>query len=204
MMDKKLQKTLLKVSEFYDSRKVGDSGPLGFRRSTDLERLTACIQKLIMQGALSPGEELFLDMGCADGRVNVLFSYLAKRSVGIEIDEWTLDEYSPLINELKQNLLKNGLELPPDNINLFHGDSMDKDFYKFIYDRTEINFHDFDIYYTYLTMYEEFAGLISSNAKKGALFMIYGLERILPRFDGLSLLTPDTPMEGILAVYQKE
>ena len=157
-----------------------------------------------MQGFFFPGEALFLDMGCADGRVNVLLSYLTRESIGIEIDEWTLDEYSPLVNELKHELFKAGLELPPNNISLFHGDSTDKDLYKLIYEHKGINFHDFDIYYTYLTMQDEFAGLITHAAKKGALFMIYGLERILPRFDGLRLLTPDTPMGGILAVYQKE
>ena len=157
-----------------------------------------------MQGLFTPGEALFLDMGCADGRVNVLFSYLTRESVGIEIDEWTLDEYFPLVNELKHDLLKDGLEVPADNISLFHGDSTDKDLYNFIYNRTGINFHDFDIYYTYLTMQDEFAELITRKAKKGAIFMVYGLERILPSFDGLRLLTPCTPMEGILAVYQKE
>ena len=204
MLDNKLKETLLKVSEFYDSRKVGDAGPLGFRRSTDLARLSVCIEQLTMQGLFTPGEALFLDMGCADGRVNVLFSYLTRESVGIEIDEWTLDEYSPLVNELKHELLKNGLDLPPENISLFHGDSTDKNLYKLVSDSVGINFHDFDIYYTYLTLHNEFAGLITREAKKGALFIIYGLERILPRFDGLRLLTPEAPMEGILAVYQKD
>lgn len=46
--------------------------------------------------------------------------------------------------------------------------------------------------------------LIGREAGKGALFMVYGLERILPRFGGLRLLTPIKPLEGILALYQKE
>jgi hypothetical protein len=32
--------------------------------------------------------------------------------------------------------------------------------------------------------------------------MVYGLEKIVPKFDGLRLLT-DTPLQGILALYQK-
>ncbi|MBN2061493.1 MAG: hypothetical protein JW882_13865 [Deltaproteobacteria bacterium] len=204
MLDKKIKNTLLKVSEFYDCRKVGDSGPLGYRRSTDLGKLAVCIDELMIRGLFSTGEKLFLDMGCADGRVNVLISYLAKASIGIEIDEWTLDEYSPLVNELKLYLIKHRLVLPPRNINLFHGDSMDKKLYLSIHARTGISFHDFDIYYTYLTMQKEFAGLIAGEAKKGAIFMVYGLEKVLPRFDGLRLLTPGAPMRGILAVYQKK
>ena len=64
-------------------------------------------------------------MGCADGRVNVLLSYLVKISIGIELDEWTLDEYMPLKTMLEKKLGKDHLSPPPENIFLFHGDSMD-------------------------------------------------------------------------------
>jgi hypothetical protein len=33
--------------------------------------------------------------------------------------------------------------------------------------------------------------------------MVYGLEKIIPRFTGLRLLTSARPMEGIIALYQK-
>ena len=61
-----------------------------------------------------------------------------------------------------------------------------------------------DLFYTYLTMQEEFAALVARKAKPGALFMVYGLDRILPRYSGLRLLTPDWALEGILALYRKE
>lgn len=203
MLDENIKRILLKAAHFYDRKKVGDVGFLGFRRSTDLQRLIRCIDQLIDQGILIPKRSLFLDMGCADGRVNVLLSYLVKISIGIELDEWTLDEYMPLKTGLEDTLKKDNLSLPPDNIFLFHGDSMDDGLHETIKKQTGVSFEEFDLFYTYLTMQEEFAELITRKAKKGAIFMVYGLEKIMPRYKGLSLLTPERPMEGILALYQK-
>ena len=202
-LDENLERSLLKVAGFYDQKKVGDSGPLGFRRSTDLTRLLSCVESLIDQNILIPGKSFFLDMGCGDGRVNLLFSYLVKYSVGIELDEWTLDEYLPLKKELESALEANNLIKPPSNISVFHGDAMEQSIHKSIYNKTGIRFEDYDIFYTYLTMYEEFSGMIVQKAKKGSKFMIYGLNRIMPRIKGLELLTRDQPMAGIVAVYKK-
>ncbi len=71
-----------------------------------------------------------MDLGCADGRVNLLLSYLTKLSVGIELDEWTLDEYGPLRDELAKTLEGNGFIPPPDNIFLYHGDSTDENVHR--------------------------------------------------------------------------
>ena len=49
-MDKRLMETLRHVAEFYDARKVGDVGPLGFRRSTDLMTLYNCLDRLVSEG----------------------------------------------------------------------------------------------------------------------------------------------------------
>ena len=198
-----LRKTLLRVAQYYDQKKVGDSGPLGFRRSTDLTRLLSCMDGLINMDMLDPGGSIFLDMGCADGRVNVLMSYIMKRSIGIELDDWTLDEYGSLKLELETILLKQDLPLPPPIISLFHGDSMDETVYKVLYDRTGIRFGEIDLFYTYLTMQYEFGELIARKAKKGAVFMVYGLAGIIPELNGFKILTRDRPMKGILALYQK-
>ncbi len=40
------KEAMLKVADFFDSRKVGNIGPLGFRRSSDLDRLLAGIGAL--------------------------------------------------------------------------------------------------------------------------------------------------------------
>ena len=201
--EKILDQTLLQVVEFYDRRKVGDVGHLGFRRSSDLSKVLSCLKTMIGQGLFVPADAHFLDMGCADGRVNVLMSYLAKTSVGIELDEWTLDDYGLLRKELDALLTEKGLPLPPKDIFLYHGDSMHESLHDRVHHETGVPFDQFDLFYTYLTMQEEFAELIARKAKLGAFFMVYGLEKIVPRFTGLRLLTSARPMEGIIALYQK-
>ena len=203
-MERDLKETLDKVARFYDKRKVGEVGALGFRRSTDLGTLLACMDRVMDEELIRPHESLFLDLGCADGRVNIFLSYLVKYSVGIEMDEWTLEEYGPLKAELEQLLEKNGLVSPRENIFLYHGDSSDERVHERITRETGIRFQEFDLFYTYLVMHQEFAQLIAARAKKGAIFMVYGLHRILPLYDGLSLLTPISPVEGVLALYQKD
>ena len=203
-MDQHLKKSLAEVAGFYDRRKVGAVGPLGFRRSTDLMTLLACADRLISEEIIKPDETAFLDLGCADGRVNLFFSYLVKLSVGIELDEWTLEEYDPLRAELDSTLQQEGLLSPPVNIFLFHGDSTEKTTHDSIRRKTGTGIESFDIFYTYLIMHEEFAEILAEKAKKGSIFMVYGLNKILPRYPGFRLLRDLSPMEGILALYRKE
>ncbi len=101
MIEEIVKQTLLTVARFYDQRKVGDVGSLGFRRSSDLTKLVTCLTWMVERHVLVPQSSSFLDLGCADGRVNVLLSYLVRKSVGIEIDEWTLEEYEPLRKSLE-------------------------------------------------------------------------------------------------------
>ncbi len=203
-METRLRKTLAAVSEFFDNRKVGNVGPLGFRRSTDLEILLACLDQLLAEKLLLPGVSRFMDLGCADGRVNLILGYLTKLSVGIELDEWTLDEYGPLRNELMETLEKGGHAPPPDNVFLYHGDSTDENVYGRVARETGAGIKDFDFFYTYLVMHEEFAGFLKDRAKSGALFLVYGLNRIMPTYPGFRLLKNISPIENILAVYRKE
>jgi hypothetical protein len=202
MFNENMKETLQGVARFYDQRKVGDVGSQGFRRSSDLSKLISCINTMIERKILVQNQSVFLDMGCADGRVNVLLSYLAKVSVGVEIDDWTWDEYQPLRRDLEDFLKALDLLLPPDNIYLYHGDSTDPHLRKTIKKESGVGFEDVDLFYTYLVMYEEFSELIVTEAKEGAVFMVYGMEKILPRLDGMQLISPE-PLEGILALYQK-
>ena len=203
-MNEYLKKTLARVARFYDHRKVGDLGPLGFRRSTGLMKLLACLDRLLDEGIIKPQKTIFLDMGCADGRVNNFFSYLVKLSVGIELDEWTFEEYGPLRSELEGALKVGGLLALPANTFLFHGDSTDEVVHEEIRGETGVPFQEFDLFYTYLVMHEEFAELIAEKGKRGAIFMVYGLQKILPKYHGFHLLDHISPMEGILAFYQKK
>jgi len=191
------------VARFYDERKVGDVGPLGFRRSTDLSRLMPCLEKMFGDGLLELNRSRFLDLGCGDGRVNVLMSYITQISIGIEMDDWTLDDYLPLRRCLELHLRAFHIPLPPP-VALFHGDATDEELYSRIRKETGMGFEDIDLFYTYLTMQHEFATIIVKRAKSGALLMVYGLEKILPQHNGLRLLTENQAMEGILALYQKE
>ncbi len=202
MLNPEILRSIRAVSDFYDARKKENIGALGFRRASTLSRLISLIPFLMERKLLIPGESLFFDLGCGDGRVNVFFSYLVRLSVGAETDEWTLDEYQEMRPELDLYLNRNGLMLPPENIHLFSGDSTSKKTHGLIKTRTGASFEDFDIFYTYLTMYEEFGAIISERAKPGAVFIVYGMENIIPRLDGLSILTQN-PIERILAIYQK-
>jgi len=197
------REALRRVACFYDSRKVGDVGALGFRRSSDLSVLMKGLERLLQAQILVPGESLFLDLGCADGRVNVLLSYLVQQSVGVELDSWTLDEYGPLKAELAGELRAARLPRPPDNIHLFNGDSTDPRMHREILRRTGLGLKDFDLFYTYLIMHEEFADLIARKARKGAVFLVYGLDRIMPSYVGLRLLNDLSPLQGMLGVYVK-
>jgi hypothetical protein len=63
-LDGQLKKTLLKVARFYDQNKVGDGGPLGFRRSSDMMTLMACLEHLMDKKIIDPDTTNFLDLGC--------------------------------------------------------------------------------------------------------------------------------------------
>jgi SAM-dependent methyltransferase len=203
ILNPELRATLGRVAEFYDRKKVGDAGALGFRRSTDLTKLLGCLEPMLEAGIIVPRQTRFLDLGCADGRVNVLLSYLVRSSIGIELDEWTLDEYASLRKELERSLRRADLPRPPQNVFLLQGDSTADELHSRIKRKTGIAFDRFDIFYTYLVMHAEFAELLARRAKKGAIFMVYGLDRVLPRYPGFQLLEHLSPMEGGLTLYSK-
>lgn len=202
-MDKKLRATLLSVARFFDRRKVGDVGALGFRRSSDLALLVCCVERLLQERLILPRQSRFLDLGCADGRVNILLSYVVQTSVGVELDRWTLDEYTPIREALEYELQEADLTPVPENINLFEGDSLDPLVHQKIRRDTGLALQDFNLFYTYLIMHEEFAAMITERAAKGAVFLVYGLDRIMPRYEGLRLREDLSPLEGILGVYEK-
>ena len=203
-MDDATRNSLKKLARFFDARQVGDVGPLGFRRSTNLTTLLACAERLMAENIIMPDRSAFLDLGCADGRVNLFFSYLMRVSVGVELDEWTLDEYVPLKQELEKSLKDAGVGLPNENVYLFQGDATDEAVHGQISREMGLNLADFDFFYTYLIMHEEFAQMLAEKAKKGAVYMVYGLHKIMPRYPGFRLMKELSPMEGFLVLYEKE
>jgi hypothetical protein len=191
------------VARFYDARLVGDVGPLGFRRTTELGKLLSCAPALVENGILVPGESTFLDLGCGDGRVNDLMAFLTRASIGVEVDEWTVEEHRQLTAELADALAADGLRPVPDNVFLFRGDATDWVMHDVIRRATDVAFDEIDIFYTFLTGHDEFADLIAARGKPGCAYLVYGVDRVVPRYEGLARVDGLAPLGDALAVYRK-
>ena len=203
MDNSRLSKTIDLIARYYDGCKVGYVGHEGYRKSTDLVKFARCIDELVGLGLIDPNHALFLDLGCADGRVNVLMSYFVKLSVGIEIDPEILAEYNPRKEEVGHKLRKANLIQPMDNITLFRGNSLEAATYEQIESTINLRFEEIDIFYTYITLHDLFGAKIAAEAKPKALYLVYGFNKILPRYQGLELLIPDLASQGIVALYGK-
>lgn len=204
MIDHSLKQTISLVASFYDSLKIGYEGSQGYRKSTDLAKLSECAQELLSLGHIQPNRTVFADLGCADGRVNVLMSYMVATSIGIEVDADILSEFRPLKRALHIELNKKKRRPPPDNIALFLGNSLDPSTYQRIASDIGISLRDIDLFYTYITLHDLFAEQIAQEAKNGALYLVYGFSSIIPRYQGLRLLVPDVASQGIATLYAKE
>jgi len=191
------------VARFYDERQVGDVGPLGFRRTSALGVLLSCVPTLIERGILVPGQSAFLDLGCGDGRVNDLLAYLTRASIGIEVDEWTVEEHRQLRTELDAELKQGGLRPVPDNVFLFRGDATDWVMHDVMRRRTGVAFDEVDLFYTFLTGHDEFAALIAARGRPGCSYLVYGMDRIFPSYEGLKLDEELSPLGGAIAVFRK-
>lgn len=203
-MDKlRLSKTVDFIARYYNGCKVGYVGHEGYRKSTDLVKFARCIDELVRLGLIDPKRTLFLDLGCADGRVNVLMSYFVKLSLGIEIDPEILAEYNPRKEELKHKLQRENLIQPIDNITLFPGNSLEAATYEQMESTINVRFEEIDIFYTYITLHDLFGAKIAAKAKPKALYLVYGFNKILPRYQGLELFIPDLASQGIVTLYGK-
>ena len=203
MDDVRLKQTVACIANYYNGCKVGYVGHEGYRKSTDLVKFARCIEELVRLGHVDPNRTHFLDLGCADGRVNVLMSYFVKRSVGIEIDPEILAEFSLRKEELTHRLQSENLIQPPDNTSLFNGNSLETATYEHIENTINVRFEQIDLFYTYITLHDLFAAKITEEAKSKALYLVYGFSKILPRYQGLELIIPDVASQGIVALYGK-
>ncbi|MCE5333808.1 MAG: hypothetical protein LLG06_04390 [Desulfobacteraceae bacterium] len=198
-----LDKTVRLVSEYFDSRKVGCVGAKGFRKTTDLSKLAACMEELASTGLISPERTTFVDLGCGDGRVNLLMSYFVRLSIGIEIDGEILSEYARRRGELIPILDREGGLRPPENIFLFRASSLDEKTFEQVRSETGASLEGVDLFYTYITLHDLFAEKIALQAKPGAYYLVYGFSRVLPRYDALDLVSPDVGAQGIAALFRK-
>jgi hypothetical protein len=203
VIDDRLSRTLALIGSFYDACKVGYQGNEGYRKSTDLRKFVECIRELLSEGLVDPKRTVFTDLGCADGRVNVMMSYFVGTSIGIEIDPDILSEYEPHKRALLGRIEEVGLEPPRENIHLFQGSSLDDSLYRGIYDETGLRFSDTDLFYTYITLHDVFAEKICRDARDGALYLVYGFHKVLPSYTGLEILIPDVGGQQIAALFVK-
>lgn len=204
MLSDRLTQTISLIADFYDGCKYGCEGWEGFRKSTDLHKFAKCAEKLLADGVLHPDRTVFADLGCADGRVNVLLSYFVKMSIGIEIDQDILVEYPSRKKDLDSAIQRADLIAPPSNIALFNGSSLEDTTYQQLFESTGIRYTEIDLFYTYITLHDLFAEKISKEGKEGALYLVYGFNKVLPRYEGLELFAPDVAGQGIAALYIKK
>lgn len=198
------RKALDVVAAFYDGCRYGCLGTEGYRKSTDLSILLDCAEELTASGYISRERTTFLDLGCADGRVNVLMSYYVKRSLGIELDPEILAEYGPRRGALIDLLGGTGIAaLPPDNVHVLAGSSLDASTHESMRLETGCGLADVDLFYTYITLHDVFGDLVGREARAGALYLVYGFSRVLPAYEGLDLLVPDIAGRHIAALYVK-
>jgi SAM-dependent methyltransferase len=201
--DEKLTRTLALIGSFYGARKVGYQGNEGYRKSTDLGKLVPCVEDLVAKGFLDPARTVFADLGCGDGRVNVLMSYFVRRSIGVEIDPDILSEYEPRKRALLQEIEEADLRPPPENVCLFSGSSLDDSLYERVHGETGFRFEDMDLFYTYITLHDVFAEKIRRDAREGALYLVYGFHKVLPAYPGLEVMIPDVAGQQIAALFVK-
>lgn len=203
-MKSELEKTVRLIADYFDQCKVGCTGTKGYRKSTDLSKFAACIEDLETRGLLDPDRTVFTDLGCGDGRVNFLTSYFVRRSIGIEIDSEILSEYGQRTQELLAILNREGGLLPPPNTFLFRGSSLENGTFEEIRSKAGVDIEDIDIFYTYITLHDVFAEKIAACGRPGAYYMVYGFNRILPRYDGFDIIVPDLGSQGIAALFRKK
>lgn len=192
------------IAEFYNGHKFGYEGIEGYRKSTDLLKFAQCINALKGASVIDPHRTVFADLGCADGRVNVLMSYFVRLSIGIEIDPDILSEFKPRKEDLLLRLREQALTPPPENIQLFRGSSLEEETYERIFTKTSCEVTDIDLFYTYITLHDLFGEMIASRARSGAYYLVYGFSKILPQYTGLSVAIPDVASQGIAALYRKD
>ncbi len=203
MKSRDLQRTMKLATDYFDGRKVGCFGNTGYRKTTDLSKFHACVEDLANSGIIRPRSCVFADLGCGDGRVNLLMSYFVRLSIGIEIDSEILSEYRPRKNELISILKSEGAVLPPENIFLVQGNSLDNRTFDEIRSRTGVDFGDVDLFYTYITLHDVFAEKIAERGRPGAYYLVYGFSRVLPGYESFELVNPDVGAQAIAALFRK-
>ncbi|MEM5785981.1 MAG: hypothetical protein AAGU11_01605 [Syntrophobacteraceae bacterium] len=201
--DNRLEATIRLISAYFDSCKVGCAGNSGFRKTTDLSKFSACLGELAALGIVNADKTVFADLGCGDGRVNLLAGYYMKLSIGIEIDPEILAEYGPRRADVHSIIEREGGIAPRNNIMLFQGSSLNSRTFEKVREKAGVAIGEVDLFYTYITLHDVFAELIAEHGRPGAYFLVYGFSKVLPRYDNFDLVIPDVGSQGIAALFRK-
>jgi SAM-dependent methyltransferase len=204
MIHQDLRRTMKLTAGYFDGRKVGCFGNTGYRKTTDLAKLHACIEDLSASGIIGPGNTVFADLGCGDGRVNLLMSYFVRLSIGIEIDREILSEYELRKRELVSILRSEGAVLPPENIFLIRGSSLDMGSFDEMRSRTGADFEDVDLFYTYITLHDVFAEKIAEHGRPGVHYLVYGFSKVLPSYESFEVVNANVGAQSIAALFRKK
>ncbi len=191
------------IARFFHTIRYGYEGHEGYRKSTDLFKMIPCVEDLKNRGLLDPHTTSFLDLGCADGRVNLMMSYFVRNSIGIEIDEEILKEFEPRRAALNRFLKDQKLQPIPETVHLFSGDSLKPQTHEKMKQVSGVPLQEVDLFYTYIILHDLFGEMIAEKAKKGALYLVYGFSQILPSYEGMEILIPDVGSQGIATLYKK-
>ncbi len=203
-MDDLTIKTIEAIISFFDANKKGHIGSSGYRKTSSLDVVFKAVKELMAQNIIRNKETIFLDLGCGDGRVCMLMSYICKWSIGIELEDFIYDEYKEARNQI-ENILRSQKLLPiPENIFVVNGDSLSMETYKVIKQKINVELENVDLFYTYITLHDAFANMLKERARKGSYYMVYGFSGILPQYDGFELINPDIANEKLIALYRKK
>lgn len=202
-MDTRTRDTMAWIARFFDSRKAGCAGNSGYRKTSDLSILLKIVGNLVERKIIMPMKSIFMDLGSGDGRVNMMMAYVCRWSLGFELEEFIYDEYILKRREVDEALCKDNLLLLPNTIHIWCGNSLDDGSYGLMHIETGLTIKDVDIFYTYITLHDTFAEFLDKRARRGAYYIVYGVHRILPKYNGFTLVDPDVAGQRVVALYKK-
>jgi hypothetical protein len=114
-----------------------------------------------------------------------------------------LEEGHRLRAEVDALLERNGLRRVPANIHLFCGDVSNGKVHETIRNETGAALEEIDLFYTFPVGHDDYASLIAARGRPGSTFLVYGVNRVIPRHPGLELIEHLTPLNQTRAVYRR-
>ncbi len=67
-----------------------------------------------------------------------------------------------------------------------------------------MEFREIDLFYTYITLHDVFAEMITARGRPAAFYLVYGFNRVLPRYKSFEVVNPDVGAQGIAVLFRKK